>query len=113
MMNFPLRVTLHYSVFGDSDTTTKQHVMETLIPFVLVTAVACFITDVAIVVSFVGAIARTAVFLLYPPLALLKCTKLSAPVTNSERYLCYFLLTLWAVITVFGLIGCIRNVVKF
>ena len=46
LVAFPLRVTLHYFMFGESRATTMQHIAETLTPFAITLAIGLFVRDV-------------------------------------------------------------------
>jgi Transmembrane amino acid transporter protein len=73
MSNYPLRVTLHYLYRGETVTTPRQHVLETLLPFAIALVVGLFVRDVGFLFSFTGAIARTAIVFLYPCALAWKC----------------------------------------
>lgn len=107
-VNFPLRITVHYLLYGETPPTRTQHVTQTVTPFVLAAAIACFVHDVAVVFGFVGALTRTTVFFFFPALLMLRSVR-TGPLTPCERVSCWALLACWAATTVFGLIGCIRN----
>lgn len=109
MVNFPLRITIQYLICGEMEASTLQLFWQTFVPFVTATAVACVVSDVAVVWGFIGALTRTIVFYFYPALLMLRSSKVGR-LTTVECTLCWSLVGLAVVTTVFGVIGCIRNV---
>ena len=100
LSNFPLRVTLHYALFRERPTTVVQHVLETVLPFAVALGIALVVTNVSVLFSFVGAVARTSISFLYPAAILLRS---SAPVSGVDKALCWVVIVFGSVITVLGL----------
>jgi amino acid permease len=101
MLNVPCRVTVHYLFCGETTATTTQHVLTTALPFLLSLAVACIVTDVGVLFSFIGALSRTSVFFLYPA-ALTLVSKSLVPLRRAQRLVCYLYLVLGSVCMLSG-----------
>ena len=93
IINFPFRTTLHYLLHGETPTSNKQLAAETIIPFVFCCFIACIVTNVATVFSFVGAVARTSVFFIFPAGAALASSRIER-LTARERISCWLLVAL-------------------
>ena len=72
MSNFAMRICIHHLLHGETDTTPIQHVLETVLPFAVVTAGALFVTDLGVVYSLLGSVRSTAIVLLFPAAMYLK-----------------------------------------
>ena len=104
LSNFPLRVTLHYQVYKDAPATTVQHTVETLLPFIVSAGVAVAVSDVSILFSFVGAIARTVISFMFPAAMMLVSARHSAVfMSRLEAVLCYVVFAVGVVVMVLGL----------
>lgn len=107
-MNYPARVTLQDYVCEGKEPTASQHVCIIVIPWALCFAVACFVTDVASVLAFVGAVSRTSVFFLFPAMMMLRSHRIGC-LSRSELLLCRALLVLGLVAMVLGVVSAARN----
>jgi hypothetical protein len=98
LLHFPCRVTIHYLLYGEAVATTTQHFLETLGTWSISVIVACLVRDVAIVFAFVGAVARSSIFFLFPAGLLLRSGKVGS-LSRSDRAMCYVVvaLGLWSV----------------
>jgi mannose/fructose/N-acetylgalactosamine-specific phosphotransferase system component IID len=72
MVNFSLRICIHHLLHGETDTTRLQHVMETIVPFVVALAAALFVTDLGVVYGLIGSIGACSFALLFPALLYLR-----------------------------------------
>ena len=108
-LNFPFRITLHYLLFGKTEATTLQHVAETFIPFAIALGIACLVRNVAIVFSFVGSVARTAVFFLFPAVLYLRSRKLAPTRSSVLTVMCYGFLVVGVTALALGIAASARN----
>ena len=72
IINFPLRVSLHYMIWGESSVSDFQLLLETVLPFGVALITAVFVTDVGLVFSFLGAVTAAATSFVYPGLLFAK-----------------------------------------
>lgn len=108
VMNFPLRISIHYLAFGETDTSPGQHVMETLIPFVLCMAGAVYADDVGLVFSLIGSVATGAVFFLFPTAMYWRSSKIhTRPAAMLAACACVF--ALGTVVMICGLIAALAG----
>ena len=75
--NFSLRISLHFMLFGETRASELQHVLETVVPIGGALIVAMFVSNVATVFSFTGAVTSSATSFIIPCVLFLRCTKLS------------------------------------
>ena len=102
MMNFPLRISLHYLAFGETDTTNLQHLAETLLPLALALTGALTVKDVGVVFAVVGAIGTASTFFLFPTLLYLRSNKIHAR-PGGMKVACVCLFVLGLVVMICGL----------
>ena len=84
MSNFAMRICLHYLLCGETQATTLQHFLETLLPFGVVLIGALYVTNLGIVYSLMGAVAACSFFLLFPTAMYLASKRLQARSTVSS-----------------------------
>lgn len=110
MSNYPLRVTLHYLIHGETETTNIQHLAETVAPFAVALCVGLLVRDVGFIFSFVGAVSRTSVFYLYPCALYLRCGKLGT-LSRGHVWVCVSLAAFGCMVMVLGVWSSILAVV--
>lgn len=104
LSNFPLRVTIHYQVYKDAPASLGQHVAETLVPFVIAVGVALCVTNVSVLFSFVGAIARTSISFLFPAAIMWRALRLS----TLDKCVCGVVAAFGAIVTLLGFAATVR-----
>lgn len=109
MSNFPLRVTLHFLLFGETEATAVQNALETLVPFLVALLAGLLVTNVGFLFSFVGAVARSAVFFMYPCALYLRCSAVTDK-GPAVRAACYALFGFGAVIMLLGVWSSLASV---
>ena len=109
MANFPMRVCIHYWLYGETEATPVQHLLETLIPFAVTLLGAVFLTDVGLVFSLVGSVETCSTYFLFPSAMVLASVKLRAnPDTKPSRAV---VAACWAVF-VFGVFALVLGVIS-
>lgn len=66
LVNFPMRICIHYLAVGETDATPLQHTLETVLPLCITLTGALLLTDVGIVFSLIGSIGTSSIFFLFP-----------------------------------------------
>lgn len=99
-----MRICIHYWVYGETDPTPAQHVLETVIPFASTLLIAQFVSDVGTVFSLVGSVETCCTFFLFPAAIALFSPMLKAKGFGGMwlRPLCVLLLILGTLFLVLG-----------
>lgn len=103
LMNFPMRICIHYLLYGETRATDSQHLVETVVPLCFVLAGALLLTDVGIVFSLIGSIATSSIYFIFPCLMFLKSSKVGVVALRSR-------VVVWCVLG-FGLLVLVLGVV--
>lgn len=103
VMNFPLRISLHYLLWGETDATRAQHVFETAAPLVIVLCGALVVHDVGAVFAVIGAVQTTTVFFVFPCLMYLRSKHIHDR-PKSMVVACVVTMCFGSLILVFGLL---------
>jgi hypothetical protein len=104
LVNVPLRVTLSYQLFRDKQVPTVQHAALTIVPFLIALGISLAVDNVSLLFSFVGAVSRTSISMLFPSALMLRSGKIGA-LSVVETVGCWFLFVFGAVVLVGGLVG--------
>lgn len=99
LSNFPLRITIHYQLYGNAPPTWLQHTLETTIPLLVAGGVAVAVSDVSVLFSIVGAVARTSISFLMPAAMLIR----AGGATRLVRAFAWFVFAFGAIVGVLGL----------
>jgi hypothetical protein len=106
-VNFPMRICIHFWLFGETDATQLQHVLETVIPFTATLILSLFVNDVGVVFGLIGSVETCSTFFLFPAGMILCRPALKDSQTPQPawlRPLCYVLLCFGACFLVLGVI---------
>ena len=69
---YPVRVSLHFMVYGEKPTTDLQRMVESSAPLAVVLAIALFVDNVGLVFSFVGAVTTSMISFVVPSVLFLR-----------------------------------------
>jgi hypothetical protein len=108
VMQFPMRISIHYFLYGETDTTRLQHVLETAAPLAIALIGALYLTDVGVVFTLIGALTTSSSFFLLPAIMYLK----TKTITLRPLYvvvLCYFSIVLGAVVLCCGFVATLTS----
>ena len=78
MINFPMRICIHYWLHGETEATPLQHFLETAVPFITTLLISLFVRDVGVVFSLVGSVETCSTFFLFPAAMFLRSTRVLA-----------------------------------
>ena len=104
LMNFPMRICIHYLAFGESEATPTQHVLETILPLCCTLTGALLVTDVGIVFSLIGSIATSSIFLLFPSALYIRSRKVVVK-PRAQIIACYCTFAFGMMIMILGVIS--------
>lgn len=107
MMNFPIRVSLHYILYGETKRGEVAHVIESVLPLGAALLVAMVVTDVGLVFSFVGSVSAATTSFILPALLFLKSTKVAK--SGLEVLGAFAILAIGLVTFVAGIISAVKD----
>lgn len=108
VMQFPMRISIHYFLHGETDSTRLQHALETVVPLIIALLGAIALTDVGIVFTLIGALSTSSSFFLLPALMYLKTKKITAR-PQYAVVLCYFAMALGVVVLCCGFVATLTS----
>ena len=76
MVNYPMRISLHYMVFGETKASELQHLVETVVPVGASLIISIFVDNVGLVFSFIGAVTACAISFIIPGILFLRSQRL-------------------------------------
>ncbi len=112
MMNYPMRITLHFLLHGETESSHMQHVVESVTPVLSAFLVAMFVTDVGLVFSFVGSVAASSTCFLFPCALFLASRGVAKSRSVADVALCCCVAAFGVVLLVLGVVAALQDAAK-
>jgi hypothetical protein len=106
LVNFAMRISIHYTLFGETNANQYQHVAETVIPLAIALAGALSFGDITLVFSLIGALGTASLYFLFPCTMFLASQKVHVT-DRKQRLACIAVLCFGVIVSVCGVVAAI------